>query len=216
MKPTMLSFFYHNAMVNFDFNALNSNMMINATQMSKIFDKRVDSFLRNDFVKSYIEILKKLPKDEKLWSEFTQICVNSTVKDIENDGQFPPFGVNSDVVLLQESDILQTRGHQGTWMHRLLAIEFAAWLDPGFKLWINLIVENLIFGHYKKHYEAHALQEETKKRMAVIKQKLTLKGNHELTLEYFECDEILKRTTNEKKQASRQNVNLFNYLQQQN
>lgn len=58
MKPKMLTFLYNNTIVNFDFNPLNSNMMINATQMAKIFDKRVDAFLRNDFAKSYIEVLK--------------------------------------------------------------------------------------------------------------------------------------------------------------
>ena len=157
MKPKMLTFLYNNAVVNFDFNPLNSNMMINATQMAKIFDKRVDAFLRNDFAKSYIEVLKTLPRDEKLWSEFTQICVNSGTDLAKKTGQFTHFYANNEIDLLKESDILQTRGHQGTWMHRLLAIEFASWLEPSFKLWVNLAIEQLIFGNYKKHFEARAL-----------------------------------------------------------
>ena len=86
MKPKMLTFLYNNAIVNFDFNPLNSNMMINATQMAKIFDRRIQFFMKSDSTKAYIEILKTLPKDEKLWFEFTPFGVNSDIKQYKTGG----------------------------------------------------------------------------------------------------------------------------------
>lgn len=218
MKPKMLTFLYNNAIVNFDFNPLNSNMMINATQMAKIFDRRIQFFMKSDSTKAYIEILKTLPKDEKLWFEFTPFGVNSDIKQYKNGGQFTPFGVNSEsknenvnAPLLQYDDILQTRGHQGTWMHRLLAIEFASWLDPSFKLWINLTIETLIFGNYKKHFEASAKYEEARVRMDFLRLEIEQTGSKDLMLEYFECERTLKKSANDKRQASKQSVNLFTY-----
>lgn len=216
MKPKMLTFLYNNAVVSFDFNPLNSNMMINATQMAKIFDRRIQNFLKSEATKEYIEILKTLPKDEKLWFEFTPFGVNSDSKTVENEVQFTPFGVNSEAVLLQENDILQTRGHQGTWMHRLLAIEFASWLEPSFKLWINLTIENLIFGNYKKHFEASVKYEDAKIRMDFLRFEIEKTGKKELMLEYFECERILKKSANDKRQSSKQSINLFNYESQIN
>lgn len=225
MKPKMLTFLYHSAVVNFDFNPLNSNMMINATQMAKIFNKRIDNFLRLESTIQYMDILKTLPKDEKLWFEFPHIRVNSTGKNLDFGAEFPHFRVNSDeentedlpkdgIVLLRDHDILQTRGHQGTWMHRLLAIEFASWLDPSFKLWINLIIENLIFGNYKKHFEASAKYEDAKARMDFLRYEIERTGSKDLMLEYFECERTLKKAANDKRQASKQTVNLFNYQEQ--
>ena len=211
MKPKMLTFLYNNAIVNFDFNPLNSNMMINATQMAKIFDKRVDAFLRNDSARTYIEVLKNLPKDEKLWSEFTQMCVNSDINSIKNNSQFTHFYANQDINLLEERDILQTRGHQGTWMHRLLAIEFASWLEPSFKLWVNLAIEQLIFGNYKKHFEASAKYEEARVRMDFLRLEIEQTGSKDLMLEYFECERTMKKSANDKRQASKQSINLFTY-----
>jgi hypothetical protein len=34
----------------------------------------------------------------------------------------------------------------GTWMHRVLAIKFAAWLSPRFELWVYLTIDQLLFG----------------------------------------------------------------------
>ena len=223
MKPRMLTFLYNNAIVNFDFNPLNSNMMINATQMAKIFDRRIQFFMKSDSTKAYIEILKTLPKDEKLWVEFTPFGVNSVSKMGLSDSQFTPNGVNSErisgsteVVLLKDEDIFQTRGHQGTWMHRLLAIEFASWLDPSFKLWINLTIETLIFGNYKRHFEASAKYEEAKVRMDILRFEIERTGNKDLMLEYFECERVMKKSANDKRQSSKQTINLFTYQEVNN
>lgn len=39
-----------------------------------------------------------------------------------------------------------TKGRSGTWMHRVLALKFAAWLDPEFELWVYCTIDKLMFG----------------------------------------------------------------------
>lgn len=36
--------------------------------------------------------------------------------------------------------------HQGTWMHRKLALKFAGWLSPKFELWVYDVIEKILFG----------------------------------------------------------------------
>lgn len=36
--------------------------------------------------------------------------------------------------------------HNGTWMHRKLALKFAGWLSPKFELWVYDVIENILFG----------------------------------------------------------------------
>lgn len=96
----------------------NSNIMVNATQMAKVFGKQVEAFVRNDSTKNFI--------DEAIKNE------NSRFLSIQ-----------------KESDLYVSRQKSGTWMHRILALKFAAWLDPKFDLWVWATVEHLLFGHYE-------------------------------------------------------------------
>ncbi len=100
-----------------------NNVMVNATQMAKIFGKRVDHFLRSDHAKEFISVL-----------------------------EFTPFGGNSEP--LKKEEIVKTRGQSGTWMHRILALKFAAWLNPKFELWVFSTIDQIILGHYIEHKEA--------------------------------------------------------------
>jgi len=74
------------------------NIMVNATQMAKAFNKRIDFFLKSDNTKAFIRELK-----------------------------FPPFGGN--LQPLNDNQIIKTRGRSGTFVHRILALEFAIWLS---------------------------------------------------------------------------------------
>jgi hypothetical protein len=35
-----------------------------------------------------------------------------------------------------EDDLVVSKQRSGTWMHRILALKFAAWLSPKFELWV--------------------------------------------------------------------------------
>lgn len=39
--------------------------------------------------------------------------------------------------------------HNGTWMHRKLALKFAGWLSPKFELWVYDVIEEILFGEAK-------------------------------------------------------------------
>jgi len=96
----------------------NDNLMVNATQMAKIFGKRVDVFLKSDHTNEFINAL-----------------------------EFTPFGGNSEP--LKRDEIIQTKGQSGTWMHRILALKFAAWLDPKFEVWVFSTIDQILLGHYR-------------------------------------------------------------------
>ena len=39
-------------------------------------------------------------------------------------------------------------------MHRILALKFAAWLNPAFEFWIYTTIEKLLFGNYVRREES--------------------------------------------------------------
>lgn len=74
----------------------------------------------------------KLPKDF-LRSEQTQSFIDA----ISRKENCP----NGNVV-----KVVQGGSNQGTWMHRKLALKFAAWLNPDFELWVFEVIEKIMFG----------------------------------------------------------------------
>lgn len=98
-----------------EFDLSKENIMINATEMAKVYDTRVSKFLENDSTKAFIEAVKLYQKGGNL-------------------------------NMKSEDDIMITKGRSGTWMHRILALKFAAWLDPEFELWVYCTIDKLMFG----------------------------------------------------------------------
>ena len=115
---------YNDHEVEFEFNK--QSMMVNATEMAKIFGKDVFQFTRIESTKNFIEACLK-PQNCGLLSE------NSRFLDIE-----------------KEEDLIISRQKSGTWMHRVLALKFAAWLDPDFEVWVCSTIETLLFSRHVK------------------------------------------------------------------
>jgi hypothetical protein len=69
---------------------------------------------------------------------------------------FPPNGGNK--TFLKREELIATKGKKGTFMHRLLALKFAAWLDPGFEVWVYTTIDHLLFGRYRE------MEDQLKKR----------------------------------------------------
>jgi hypothetical protein len=110
-------FKFNGAVVTFE--TERGNVMVNATEMAKIFGKEPEPFMRNE---NTIQFVKEALKTE-----------NSRYLNIE-----------------KESDLFFSIQKVGTFMHRVLALKFAAWLNPAFELWIYATIENLMFGSYKE------------------------------------------------------------------
>lgn len=112
-----LEFIYQDTQIHFLLNLNDDNVMVNATEMAKAFDKRIDVFLKTDHVKEFINRLL-----------------------------FPPNGGNKSI-----ENVMYTT-NKATYMNRLLALKFAAWLDVDFEIWIYQTIEKVLFGHYKEHW----------------------------------------------------------------
>ena len=95
-----LEFIYQENEIHFLLNPTDQNVMVNATEMAKIFNKRMDLFMKAAHTKRFIEVLK-----------------------------LPPNGGSLD------QNVVQFRGRNGIYFHRILALKFAAWLDPEFEIW---------------------------------------------------------------------------------
>ena len=54
----------------------------------------------------------------------------------------------------KEEDLFISKQKTGTWMHRILALKFAAWLHPEFELWVYTTIDGILMGHYNEHKQA--------------------------------------------------------------
>lgn len=94
-----------------------NSMMVNATEMAKVYGKEVARFMENDSTKNFIEA-----------------CLKTRNSSFIN--------INS------ETDLYRSAQKSGTFMHRILALKFAAWLSPDFEVWVYSTIENLLFGRH--------------------------------------------------------------------
>jgi hypothetical protein len=124
--------------IGFDFSG--TNLMISATEMAKIFDSKVEPFMRNDKTTAFIS--------ECLKSE------NSRFLGIE-----------------KEEDLIISKQKSGTWMHRVLALKFAAWLDPSFELWVYKTIDDLLFGRFKRYVAEVEHTEKAKQKLRELEEK---------------------------------------------
>jgi hypothetical protein len=74
----------------------------------------------------------------------------------------PPF-LNAE----KEEDLVISCQKSGTFMHRVLALKFAAWLSPDLEVWVYSIINNPLF-------EKRAEREESLKRTAVLQNEQNL------------------------------------------
>jgi hypothetical protein len=133
----VVQFIYNEKTIDFE-PAGKDNVMVNATQMAKVFGKRVDHFLRSDHANEFINVLL-----------------------------ITPYGGNKAAFTRDEIVFSNKKG--GTWMHRLLALKFAAWLDPAFELWVFATIDKIILGHYKEVRSANEEEAQKEHRYKMLK-----------------------------------------------
>ncbi len=114
MNTQLQTFTYGHTAIAFDLTG-NQKLMVNATEMAAIFNKRVENFTRMDSTVAFMEECLK--------------NANSRFLGIET-----------------EADLIVSKQRSGTWMHRVLALKFAAWLSPAFELWVYRTTEDVLFG----------------------------------------------------------------------
>jgi hypothetical protein len=109
---------------------LSKNIMVNATEMGKVFGTDVGQFLRTKETKAFI-------------SE----CLNTANMQYLN--------------IEKEEDLFVSNQKSGTFMHRILALKFASWLNPRFELWVYATIDKLMFGHFNIEQRNGLLKEKT-------------------------------------------------------
>jgi hypothetical protein len=95
----------------------NNKVMMNATEMAKVFGKLVKDFMENENTKSFIHACMKPENAQYLHID-------------------------------KPEDLYVSRQKAGTWMHRVLGLKFAAWLNPAFELWVFSTIDKLLFGKF--------------------------------------------------------------------
>lgn len=117
-----------------EFDLSSANIMVNATEMAKIYQTDLGQFFRNESSKKFIAE-----------------CLNPA------NSQY--LGVQN------EADLFLSKPRSGTWMHRVLALKFAAWLDPAFELWVYCTIEKLMFGTTRTDLKEKAAAEVRRKEL---------------------------------------------------
>ncbi|WP_071781117.1 KilA-N domain-containing protein [Adhaeribacter aquaticus] len=111
-------FIYNDNPITFD---LNGEVMINASQMAKPFGKAPKDFLKNEQTQSFVMALQKQWENSPIGSERQDRNSGLGIVRVNRGGNNP-----------------------GTWMHRKLALKFAAWLSADFELWVFDRIEEIL------------------------------------------------------------------------
>lgn len=128
-----LNYQYEGNPVDFGFN---HDLMVNATEMTKVFEKNVSDFLKLESTKKLIKALERSQIRPYRKSDSNQQANNESINGTAKHK-------SADMVPLV---IIDRGGKNGgsTWLHRYLAIELAAWLDVDFKIWTLRIIDALL------------------------------------------------------------------------
>lgn len=176
------------------------DLMVNATEMAKAFDKKPIGYLRTDTAKSYIAALEKTAIRANRSAESAPRFVGN--EDFEGEIRHR----SADLVPLI---ISQIGGNEGgaTWMHRYVAIDFAMWLDVDFKIWILRIIDDLLLNYTTERRSLAIRKKQVKEKMNRIFSESDNSEVKELEKLFKEQNQIKGEEFNLNKNFNR---NLFN------
>ena len=121
-----------------------NKLMVNATALAKKYDKLPAGYLR-------------LERTQKLIRAIRDNIVGYA--DSHNQTE------NLDIVFTSDR-------HKGTYMHRLLALDFAGWLNPDFQVWMLQKIEYILYGYAQRQNQEIFDNAGRQKRMAELQKKL--------------------------------------------
>jgi len=79
----------------------------------------------------------------------TNYLTNEKTKELILKLELTEIPVNSNY------KVLKNKGHMGYYFCDILALDFAAWLDVDFRIWIYKKILDITMGEYKRHFKAH-------------------------------------------------------------
>ena len=107
---------------------------------------------------------------------------------------------------LNRGRIIENRGRNGIYFHRILALKFAAWLNPEFELWVYKTIDQILFGSYIEFRRAEKQKLETQMK---LQQK-----TDELINQYPELKDFFELKS-ELRNESNRSVNAFRAVKNQ-
>lgn len=161
-----------------DFEITGTTVMVNATQMAKIFNKDLFQFTKSDHAKAFInESLKP---------------ANAGLLEVKS-----------------EEDLIISTQKSGTWMHRILALKFAAWLHPAFELWVYSVIDQILFGHFREMESMLRKSAEYRNRIENIREQLR---EDPLFTELENLELLEKQTSRLRQRITTDQLSLFRTL----
>lgn len=167
----VLDFIYNETTISFEPTG-NDDVMVNATEMAKAFGREVKDFNKLESTNRFIDACLILCgiESEDNGSESIEISrekrlINGSISDL-----------SSLIKIEKREDLIISRQNSGTWMHRILALKFAAWLDPFFEVWIWAVIDQIILGHYREVKEATFEKLQAEKQLEEKRQELLAKN----------------------------------------
>lgn len=74
-------------------------------------------------------------------------------------------------------------------MHRILALKFAAWLDPAFEIWVYQRIDQIVFGDYEKLKKSLKDSATRRSKIEILREKLREENPQFAELELLELEE---------------------------
>ena len=115
---------------------------------------------------------------------------------------------NGNSRFLSREELLIVSQKSGTWMHRFLAIKFAAWLNPAFELWIYETIDQILFSRYQKHEQSLRQSAQRKRRIEELREIVL----NESPKAFEELETLIaeeKKAANQRGKVNRQQIDLF-------
>jgi hypothetical protein len=110
-----------------------------------------------------------------------------------------------------EKIVKQTYGgrHSGTWMHRILAVKFAAWLSPEFELWVYRTVDEILFGNYRQVEQSIRQSARRRNRIEELRKELQ---KSDVYSELASLEQEERKAANHRSKFNRNQLDLFRSL----
>jgi hypothetical protein len=153
------------------FELINGDIMVNATEMMKAFPNKRMS----DFL------------DSQQVKNFISGCIKN--------------GNSRFISIEKEEDLVVSKQKSGTWMHRVLALKFAAWLDVDFEIWVYSTIDEILFGHFRRIEES---LKESAKRQTRLESLTSELSQQDKFLEYLQLQSEERKSANTRAKFARE------------
>ncbi len=187
----IVKFVYQGKQVDFEIDK--EDVMVNANKMGEIFGKIPYDFYHTENVKNF---LKAFHQNDNCRS-------GDDISGNDNCSFQNEFTPNGKLIKVLKGD----PSVNGTWMHRVVALKFAAWLDPNFEVWVFKTIDILLNSYFKEQREALIERLSAKQKKEQKKQEILLKYADitEIT-EYFELEQNEKNANKKRLSSLRQQI----------